>query len=286
MPVDASLIRADGARESLAVRHVGAVAAANGDGTPGPERDRAPRDSGRTGTFRTVCLTDPDAAMATSGRNRRPEPGHRQHRGADDPPGVVPDVAVTAGEVNAGGRMPARLDAAATRTGAPIARGTADAGHACGRIFGRPEDRSIAAVIPMRAGPIRSPVPLRRFRHDAGHDIVKRPRGKVRRPGTPVTHGRLFHARSRDRGRCDLTALCSAGGRMTRSVVIGDHHPAPSRARCRRDRWSAADDRLDQRHRWRSEGCHGAAKTRPASPAPSGGARRTCPSRPSSRPRS
>jgi hypothetical protein len=48
---------------------------------------------------------------------------------------------------------------------------------------------------------------------------------------------------------------------VTKSVVIGDHHPALLRARRRRDRWSAEDDRLYQRHWWRSEGYHGEAKT-------------------------
>jgi len=195
--VDASLIRADVAWESLAVRHVGAVAVANGDQTPGPEEDQALRDSKKTGKFKKVCLTDPDATMATSCRNRRLEPSYKQHSVVDDELGVVLDVEVTTGEVNEGEPMLARLDAAATMTGAPIATVTADAGYAYGKIFGGLEDRNIAAVIPTKAEPIRSPVPLRRFRYDAKHDIVKCPRGKVLRPGKPVKHGRFFHSRSR-----------------------------------------------------------------------------------------
>ena len=104
-------------------------------------------------------------------------------------------------------------------------------------------------------------MPLRRFRYDARNDITKCPRGKFLRPGKPVKHGRFFHSRSRDCSRCDLRALCLSKGRMTKSVVIGDHHPALLRARRRRERWSAEDDRLYQRHRWRSEGYHGEAKT-------------------------
>ena len=86
--IDASLIRADVAWESLAVRHVEAVAEVNGDG---PDRDgdggggtkgddggdavrQAQRHSKKTGRFKKVCLTDPDATMATSGRNHRLEP--------------------------------------------------------------------------------------------------------------------------------------------------------------------------------------------------------------------
>jgi hypothetical protein len=44
-------------------------------------------------------------------------------------------------------------------------------------------------------------------------------------------------------------------------VVVGDDYPALLRARRRRERWSGEDRRLYQRHRWRSEGFHGEAKS-------------------------
>ncbi|MBT8475142.1 MAG: transposase, partial [Alphaproteobacteria bacterium] len=77
--VDASLIRADVAWESLAVRHVDAVTHANGDPGSGDEKLRQSRNSKKTGKFKKVCLTDPDATMATSGRKRRLEPSYKQH---------------------------------------------------------------------------------------------------------------------------------------------------------------------------------------------------------------
>lgn len=84
--VDAALIRDDVAWESLAVRHVGAVAAANDDvPSPDPEDRRALRVSRKTGKFKKVCLTDPDASMATSGRNRRLEPSYEAARGGRRP---------------------------------------------------------------------------------------------------------------------------------------------------------------------------------------------------------
>jgi len=94
--VDASLIRADVSWESLAVRHVDAVAEANDDGVT------AERDSRKTGKHKKVCVTDPDASMATNGRNRRLEPAYKQHAVVDDAFGVVLDVEVTTGEVNEG----------------------------------------------------------------------------------------------------------------------------------------------------------------------------------------
>jgi len=50
-------------------------------------------------------------------------------------------------------------------------------------------------------------------------------------------------------------------GRVNKTVVVGDHYPALLRARRRRDRWSAEDQRLYRRHGWRSEGFNGEAKT-------------------------
>ncbi|TIX85242.1 MAG: IS5/IS1182 family transposase, partial [Mesorhizobium sp.] len=105
-----------------------------------------------------------------------------------------------------------------------------------------------------------SPVPLRRFRYDAKHDILKCPRGKILRPTRPVKHGRFFYSRSSECAGCDLASLCLSKGRVNKAVVVGDDYPALLRARRRRERWSEEDQCLYQRHRWRSEGFHGEAK--------------------------
>ncbi len=246
---------------SLAVRHVDAMAAANGDAEPDPGNESRLRDSKKTGKFKKVCLTDPDATMATSGRNRRLEPSCKQHGVVDDVFGVVLDAEVTTGETNEGEQLLARLDAVEETIGVEIAAVTADAGYAYAKIFGGLERRGIAGVIPTKAEPIRSPIPLRRFRYDSRHDLLKCPRGKTLLPGKPVKHGRFFYSKARDCRRCDLAALCLSKGRMNKAVVIGDDYPALLRARRRRERWSEEDQRLYQRHRWRSEGFHGEAKT-------------------------
>lgn len=253
--VDASLIRADVSWESLAIRHVDAVAEANEDGAT------AERTSRKTGKHKKVCITDPDASMATNGRNRRLEPAYKQHAVVDDAFGVVIDVEVTTGEVNEGQVMLARIDAAAETAGAPIRTVTADAGYAYAKVYGGLERRQIEAVIPAKAEPIRSPVPLRRFHYDAHHDILKCPRGKILRPTRPVKHGRFFYSRAVDCKGCDLAVLCLSKGRVNKAVVVGDDYPALLRARRRRERWTDEDRLLYQRHRWRSEGYHGEAKT-------------------------
>lgn len=257
--IDASLIRADVSWESLAVRHVGAVADANGDAAPDDETERT---SKKTGKYKKVCVTDPDASMATSGRNRRLEPSYKQHGVVDDRHGVVLEVDVTTGEANEGDHILSRLDAVAATTGAPVLTVTADAGYAYAKVFGGLEARGIDGIIPTKAEPIRSKVPLRRFRYDARHDILKCPRGKILRPKkTKIAYGRFFGSRVRDCKRCDLAAICLSPSRVTRAVVIGNDYPALLRARRRRLHWGDEENRLYRRHRWRSEGFHGEAKT-------------------------
>ncbi|CAH2394404.1 hypothetical protein MES4922_10317 [Mesorhizobium ventifaucium] len=103
--VDVSLIRADVSWDSLAVRHVEAVNAAN--------EEAAAKNSRKTGKFKKMCVTDPDATMATRARNRRLEPAYKQHAVVDDLRGVVLDVAVTTGEISEGQMIVERIDAAA-----------------------------------------------------------------------------------------------------------------------------------------------------------------------------
>lgn len=254
--VDASLIRADVSWESLAVRHVAAVDREN----EAPE-DEAEKVSRKTGKYKKVSETDPDATMATTARNRRLEPAYKQHAVVDDLRGVILDVEVTTGEVNEGQVVVERIDATMATTGSPITVMTADAGYAYAKVYGALEHRGIEPLIPAKAEPIRSPVPLRRFRYDARNDIVTCPRGRILRPARPIKHGRFFYSRAKDCAHCPLAKTCLSRGRVNKAVVISDHYPALLRARRRRERWSTEDQRLYQRHRWRSEGFHGEAKT-------------------------
>ena len=253
--IDASLIRADVSWESLVVRHIDAVSAANSTDEDAERRSR------KTGKYKKISTTDPDATMATNGRNRRLEPSFKQHIAVDDASGVVLDVTITTGEVNEGQVLETQIEAVAIVTGEAILTVTADAGYAYGKIYGALERRGIGALIPAKAEPIRSRVPLRRFRYDARHDIVKCPQGRTLHPQRPNKHGRFFYSRARDCARCPMRELCLSPGRVNKAIVIGNDHPALLRARRRRERWSDEDRRLYQRHRWRVEGVHGEAKT-------------------------
>ncbi|TGN73352.1 hypothetical protein EOW77_0035240 [Bradyrhizobium yuanmingense] len=116
--------------------------------------------------------------------------------------------------------------------------------------------------IPAKAEPIRS-VPLRRFRYDAKHDILKCPQARILRPARPVKRGRFFYSKAKDCARGPLKGDCLSKGRgLTKrslSVTIVLHCSAPADVASDRAR---QDRRLYQRHRWRSEGFHGEAKTR------------------------
>ena len=127
-------------------------------------------------------------------------------------------------------------------TGVDIKTVTGDAGYAYAKVYGALERRSIDALIPAKAEPIRSRVPMRRFRYDAKHDILKCPRGRVLRATRPVKHGRFFYSKARDCACCPIRGDCLSKGRANKAVVVGDDYPALLRARRRRDRWT---DQID-----------------------------------------
>lgn len=99
-------------------------------------------------------------------------------------------------------------------------------------------NNAIEAVIPANAEPIRSPVPMRRFRYDAKHDTLICPRGKMLKEGRAVKHGRFFTSRAVDLSAVRSGATLPLEGRVNRAVVLADDYLALLRARRRRERWS------------------------------------------------
>ena len=228
--LDATLIRADVSWEALAQRWVATLEAEN------EPVDEAARDGKQTGRYKKVCTTDPDATMATTGRRQRLEPAYKQHTAVCDQAGVIVDVEATTGDLNEGGELVPAIERVEAVTSTAVAVASADAGYAYAKVYGALERRGITAVIPPKAEPIRSPVPMRRFRYDARHDRLTCPRGKTLKAGRRVKHGRFFTARAKDCRRCDLARLCLSGGRVNKAVVVGDDYPALLRARRRRER--------------------------------------------------
>ena len=254
--VDATLIRADVSWDSLAERHVEEVMTENAG-----EEDVGDKGVRRGGKRAKVSRTDPDARMATLATSRRHEPCYKQHAAVDDEKGVVLDVEVTTGSVSERGMIEAQVDTIREFAGREIATVTADAGYAYAGVYGALERRGIDPLIPARRDPSRSRVPLRRFRYDARNDVVKCPRGKTLRRVRKSVHKRFFHSRTRDCARCPLRSACLPPSGTKRQVVIPHDYPALLRARRRHARWGEEERRMYQRHRWRSEGFHGEAKT-------------------------
>ena len=76
------------------------------------------REKGRqSGKYKKVCVTDPDATMATNARNRRLEPAYKQHTAVDDKVGVILDVEVTTGQTNEGDIIEPQVDAVEPNNG-------------------------------------------------------------------------------------------------------------------------------------------------------------------------
>lgn len=124
---------------------------------------------------------------------------------------MIVDIAVTTGETNEGAELVPAIEPIEALTGVHVATATADAGSAYAKVYGALERRRTDAVIPLKAEPIRSKVPMRRFRYDAKHDLLKFPRGKILKAGRAVKHGRFFTSRAKDcrdatRPRCACRA--------------------------------------------------------------------------------
>jgi transposase len=269
--VDATLIRADVSWESLVEEHVGRVIEENKEA---PESDEdfktRPRRPGRPRTRpakrKKRSRTDPEATMATSSHKRRLEPSYKQHTVVDDKAGVITDVAVTTGEASEKGELLAQLDRVEEQTGERVETVTADAGYGRSGNYAALEERRVkAVVVPQREAGKARRLPLRRFKYDGRHQIVRCPAGKaLRRQGEePTEKGWIYRARSCDCGQCRMKGRCVPKSGHARTVLIVNGYEALLRARRARNRgWGEEWKRLYRRHRWLAEGRHGEAKVR------------------------
>lgn len=251
--IDASLIRANVSMDALIFRHLDAVEDAND----------AERDARKSGKFKKLCRTDPDATMATSSKAPL-RPAYKQHTAVDDLAGVVVDVEIVTGEEHDTGRFEARLDAIEDTLGVSPDRITADTIYGVGRVYAALEERQIEAVI----RPLRSPrrqgaqgFPTERFKFDPHHDVVRCPASKRLTARNSTKSGRWYRADRRDCARCPLKAKCLPQGTPSRRVHIVTNHAAILRARRKRAAWGDDERAIYTRHRWQVEGAHGTAKT-------------------------
>jgi hypothetical protein len=215
--VDATLVRANVSLDSLVRRHIEEVLVANAEGAllSGPRHvKRRPH---------VVSTTDPDCAMATSSRRTFTEPSYKQHVAVDDQAGMIVDVVVTPGDVNEGNLIEQHVVKIEQLTGYPATTVTADAGYAYGKVYAALESRGIDPIIPAKAEPKPSGViPLRRFKYDAKHQIVRCPAGKTLTRSSKTWHGWYYKSRTQDCHDCALRTRCLSPTVGRRAVVISD----------------------------------------------------------------
>lgn len=267
--VDATLIRADVSWESLVEEHVEQVIDENGpEAGPDDGSESRPKRPGRPRTRpakrKKRSKTDPEATMATSSHNRRLEPSYKQHTAVDDKAGVIVDVKLTTGETSECHELLPQLERVEEQTGRQVAVVTADAGYGRSANYAELERREkMAVVVPQREVGSAGKLPLRRFKYDARHQVVRCPAGKTlhRQGEKPTEKGWIYRARACDCRGCPLKERCVSKKASVRTVLIVDGYEALLRARRAKNRgWDEERRELYRRHQWWVEGRHGEAK--------------------------
>jgi len=259
--IDATLIRADVSWESITERHAETVVAENE-----AEEDttrRLGRPQTREKHPKKVSMTDPDATLVTSRGDFHLEPCYKQHTSVDDKTGVIVDVDLTTGEDNEGQRLIETVERIEKATGKELKQVTADASYAHARNYEELERRGIDAIIPpQRERSKDKRIPIRRFKYDGKHEVVKCPRGKILERSSRTEKGWFYRAKSVDCQCCPLLKRCVPETAKARSILIVDGYDALLRARRRKQQgWDENTQRVYNRHRSRVEGVHGEGKT-------------------------
>jgi transposase len=259
--VDSTLIRANASVESLVDVYVDEISKENEEDDPpyGGGGMSSPRAEKRVKEKRST--SDPDASLARSSRRDRFKPRYKQHTAVDDKSGVVVDVDVTTGKTNEGPRLVGQLERVETATGVPPSRVTADAGYANSENYRILAERGVDAVIPVQPERDRGRgIPIRKFKYDAKHDVVRCPMRKTLRRSHRGRQGWNYAASTKDCRACKLKAQCVPPTGTRRKVLIIFGYVALLKAR---RRWRNRDDETRghyRRHRWRVEGKHAEAK--------------------------
>ncbi len=262
--IDPTLIRADVSWESLTTEYVEKVIREN-IGNEGDarcdENDHGDIISNK-GKPKKRSKTDPEATLATSSRTCRMEPSYKQHTAVDDASGVIVDVKTTTGEASEGKELIEQIQRVEQTTGKKVEKVTADAGYAHSTNYQSLEERRIDAVIPpQRENTHSAKIPLRRFKYDGRHKVVRCPGGKILRRSSQTEKGWIYRASAQDCNKCPLRARCISPQAKVRIVLIVDGYESLLRARRRHRKKDMKDREIYTRHRYLVEGIHGEEKT-------------------------
>lgn len=284
--IDATLVRANVAWESVVKTHVEKVVEDNGQEEPRGKSDGADQPRDANGTQDTgqaqsepiperkerknkakpkvkgVCKTDPEATLSTSSVTRRMEPCYKHHTAVDDKVGVLVDVAITTGEASESLELIDQIARIEANTGSTITTVTADAGYGKSANFGELERQGKNAVIvPQPEAKSAKKIPVRRFKYDARHKRVKCPQGQILHPSSQTKRGTIYRASAKDCQACPLRARCLPKTARARTIAIVKDYEAMLRARRRKLCWDEPTRQHYRRHQNLVEGWHGEAKT-------------------------
>lgn len=259
--IDATLIRANVSWESISEQHIENVLKENKEDKE-VESENRERSISKAGNVKKISKTDSEATLATGNSNFRMEPSYKQHTSVDDKSGVILDVQTTTGEVNEGKKLIQQIESIEKVTGQKIKRLTADSGYGHGKNYKELEERGIKSIIPPpRERKQSKKIPVRRFKYNSKHKIIKCPIGKTLNQKSKHKLGWIYAARSIDCQKCRLKKRCISKTAKFRAIVIVDGYESLLRARRERGKWSQEKYDLYKRHHWQIEGRHGEAKT-------------------------
>jgi transposase len=255
--IDATLIRADVSWESLSEKHIEKVFKEN------EEEDKVNEDKSysKAGIVKKQSKTDPEASLATGNKSYRMEPSYKQHTVVDDRRGIIVDVVTTTGEASEGKEIINQIERVEEQTGKKVSIVTADAGYGHAKNYAKLEERGIQAIIPPAKERISKSIPIRRFKYDSRHQIIKCPGGKIlKQQKSRKESGWVYSASRKDCRICHLKERCISDKAQNRTIIIVEGYEALLRARRKRQKWDERIFRLYNRHRWQVEGRHGEAK--------------------------
>ncbi|MBU8921377.1 MAG: transposase [Bacteroidales bacterium] len=259
--VDSTMIEADASLDSVVKMYVEEVIKKNDDDVDND--DSEPPSPANEPKKERRSKTDPDASFSRTNKRQQHKLGYKQHTVVDDKAGVVVDVHVTTGKTNDGPLLIEQIQRVARNTGVMPNTVTADAAYAISDNYRLLEEMGIDPVIPPQ--PERKQgksMPIRRFKYDWKHHVVRCPGNKKLGYVHSNKQGWVFKAKTKDCKCCPLKNQCVPPSGSARSILIVYGYTSLLRGRRRtQKRW--LDNKFFEsykRHKWLVEGRQGEAK--------------------------
>lgn len=258
--IDSTMIKADASLDSVVKTYVDELSEReDGDDTDDLKRSSPNKKKKKERRSKT----DPDATFSRTNKKQPYMLGYKQHTVVDDKAGVVVDVHVTTGKVNDSTQLIEQIQRVAQTTGVMPKTVTADAAYATSENYRWLEEMDIDPVIPPQPERVQGKsIPIRRFKYDEKHHVVRCLAKKKMRCFSRNHQGWLFKAEASDCQSCRLKKRCVPEKQSCRRILIVYGYTPLSRGR-RRTQKRYVDEKFFnayKRHKWNVEGRQGEAK--------------------------